>query len=46
MKTPTIFHNYLIYHKNKIYMHATAHVHSAQVQWLGKVLCHIYKLFL
>jgi hypothetical protein len=29
IKTSTICHNYLIYHKNKIYMHATARVHMS-----------------
>jgi hypothetical protein len=35
MKTPTICHNYRIYHKNRICMHAPAHVHV--IQWLGRV---------
>jgi hypothetical protein len=33
MKTPTIYHNYCIYHKNRICIHAPMHVHV--VQWLG-----------
>jgi hypothetical protein len=44
MKTPTICHNYLIYHKNKIYMHATARLHMSS-GW-ARFLCHLYKLFM
>jgi hypothetical protein len=35
MKTHMIFHNYQIYYKNRICMHAPVHVHV--VQWLGGV---------
>jgi hypothetical protein len=35
IKTHTNYHNYGIYHKNRIYMHAPAHVHV--IQWLGRV---------
>jgi hypothetical protein len=47
MKTPTICHNYRIYHKNRICMHARAYVHV--VSWLGRVfmlsLWTIYTIF-
>jgi hypothetical protein len=35
IKTLTIYHNYWIYHKNRICMHGPAHVHM--VQWLGEI---------
>jgi hypothetical protein len=37
-------HNYRIYHKNRICMHAHARVHV--VQWMSDVLCYLYKLFM
>jgi hypothetical protein len=35
METHTVCHNYWIYYKNRICMHAPTHVHV--VQWLGRV---------
>jgi hypothetical protein len=44
METFTICHNYWIYYKNRIYMHAPARVDV--VQWLGGSLCYLYELFM
>jgi hypothetical protein len=41
METPTICHNYRIYHKNRIYMHAPTCMNV--VQLLGGVLCYLYE---
>jgi hypothetical protein len=41
METHMICHNYRIYHKNRIFMHALVDV----VQWLGGRLCYLYELF-
>jgi hypothetical protein len=38
-----ICHNYRIYYKNKICMHAPTHVHV--VQWLGEVFYYLFELF-
>jgi hypothetical protein len=40
----TTSHNYRIYHKNRICMHAPAHVHGSS-GW-ARFLCHLYKLFM
>jgi hypothetical protein len=44
IKTPKKCHNYRIYHKIRIYMHALVHVDV--VQWLGGFLWYLYELFL
>jgi hypothetical protein len=43
METPTICHNYRIYHKNRICTHVPARVDV--VQCLGKVFMLSYELF-
>jgi hypothetical protein len=43
IETPTICHNYRIYHENRICVHASARVDV--VQWLSAFLCYLYEIF-
>jgi hypothetical protein len=43
IETSTIYHNYRIYHKNRIYMHAPA-CGSWSTGWPGFMLCTIYSI--
>jgi hypothetical protein len=49
MKTPTICHNFWIYHKNKISMHAAVHVHVDVVYAISmnylRYFCELFLLF-
>jgi hypothetical protein len=41
IETLMIFHNYRIYHKNMICMHASVRVHVVQMRFF----CYLYELF-
>jgi hypothetical protein len=42
METPTFYHNYRMYHKNWILMHALVRVHV--VHWLGGFVWYLYEI--